>query len=67
MLGWLSRAALRLAAKAFESGGIVHQTSGQHLQRDDSVEVGVDHFIDGAHTAGGDVRQHLVFADAGGR
>ena len=31
MLGWLSRAALRFAAKAFEGGGIVHQPSGQYL------------------------------------
>ena len=42
------------------------EAGGEDLEGDDAAEADVHRLVDGAHTAGGDVRQHLIFADPGG-
>src|SRR5262249_15701239 len=56
--------AARLADEPLDHGLLAGQLGGEHLEGDLAVQLGVAGPVDGPHAAGGDVRQHLVLADA---
>ena len=55
-----------LAAETLQGVGLRRHVRRQDLQGHLALEHGVDGLVDRPHAAGGDVRHHLVLADANG-